>query len=539
LKVSTHYQVDKESLPFQRQELENYCRYVLNSEDFVIFEDAGYSAKNTDRPAYQEMMARIHAGEFSHLLVWKIDRISRNLRDFTEMWDDLKDHEVWFISKMEQFDTSTAMGEAMLRIILVFAELERKLTAERIYGIMLDRASKGMWNGAPVALGWDWNPEGKFPILNEEEAAIVHNIFDLYEKKRSTHAVANWFATNGYKGKRGGDWSSKTIYDILRNPAYIGVYRWNYRSAARGKRKPDDEVVIVPDALPAIISRDQFERVQVILDGHARIGRGPRSREYIPLSRMIKCGYCGRLYVGFRTSVPKKNGYRPTEYRCQTRNKNGTCIAKGINGQYIEPWLLDYIRAYVAVQQKGGDLLTEFGDPSIDHIEISGSDHNVLSLVVPLGAIPEKDEAQQQIIQRTQLLEKKKKIERAMARLDDVYFFSGETQVMSKSEYTIKRQELRSSLDTVDRELASVHDNYDNGPVADVEMMSRFLILNSLYTSSSIRESHESLDRASLNEFFHLVIKYLVVEDKRVMKIVFNSPDGPVVHNIVYKEKTP
>jgi DNA invertase Pin-like site-specific DNA recombinase len=71
------------------------------------------------------------------------------------MWDELKDFGVIFVSKMEQFDTSSAMGEAMLRIILVFAELERKLTAERVYSIMLSRANKGLWNGAPIPMGYD------------------------------------------------------------------------------------------------------------------------------------------------------------------------------------------------------------------------------------------------------------------------------------------------------------------------------------------------------------------------------------------------
>lgn len=121
IRVSTKYQIDKESLPFQRNELPKYAQIVLGVNDYEIFEDAGYSAKNTDRPAYQQMMARIRSGEFSHLLVWKIDRISRNLLDFAQMWDELQRCGVTFVSKNVQFDTSTAIGEAMLQIILVFA----------------------------------------------------------------------------------------------------------------------------------------------------------------------------------------------------------------------------------------------------------------------------------------------------------------------------------------------------------------------------------------------------------------------------------
>ena len=109
----------------QRRELIAYCQLVLGINDYVIFEDAGYSAKNTDRPDFQKMMTQIRSGEFSHVLVWKIDRVSRNLLDFASMYAELQNLGVIFISKNEQFDTSTAIGEAMLKIILIFAELER------------------------------------------------------------------------------------------------------------------------------------------------------------------------------------------------------------------------------------------------------------------------------------------------------------------------------------------------------------------------------------------------------------------------------
>ena len=144
IRVSTLYQIDKDSLPFQRQELINLAKYMLGTDSYEVFEDAGYSGKNTDRPAFQQMMTRIRKREFTHLCVWKIDRISRNLLDFAAMYDELKKYNVTFVSKNEQFDTSSAMGEAMLKIILVFAELERKLTSERVMGVMLDRASKGL-----------------------------------------------------------------------------------------------------------------------------------------------------------------------------------------------------------------------------------------------------------------------------------------------------------------------------------------------------------------------------------------------------------
>lgn len=115
VRVSTLHQIDRDSLPMQKQDLLAYAKLMLNTDDCVIFEDAGYSGKNTDRPKFQEMMSQMRAGAFTHLLVWKIDRISRNLLDFATMYNELKALGVTFVSKNEQFDTSTAMGEAMLK----------------------------------------------------------------------------------------------------------------------------------------------------------------------------------------------------------------------------------------------------------------------------------------------------------------------------------------------------------------------------------------------------------------------------------------
>ena len=155
---------------------------VLGIKDYVIFEDPGYSAKNTDRPAYQRMMERLRTGEFSHLLVWKIDRISRNLLDFAQMYAELKRLGVAFVSKNEQFDTSSAIGEAMLKIILVFAELERNMTSERVTAVMLSRANNGQWNGGRVPYGYDWNKETKTFSIIESEASIVRTIYNMYEE---------------------------------------------------------------------------------------------------------------------------------------------------------------------------------------------------------------------------------------------------------------------------------------------------------------------------------------------------------------------
>lgn len=545
VRVSTHHQIDRESLPFQREELENYSRYALNIDAWEIFEDAGYSAKNTDRPKYQEMMARIRKGEFTHLLVWKLDRISRNLRDFTELWDELKEYGVTFVSKMEQFDTSTAMGEAMLRIILVFAELERKLTAERVYSIMLSRAQKALWNGAPVALGYNWDPENETIKINPEEAELVHLIFDLYEEKQSALAVAEWLHENGKKTKRGGTWGSKSVIDILRNPIYIGVYRWNYRQSGRGELKPEDEVITVENALPAIISREQWERVQKLLDGNykGRRDQQRRAKHLHILSGLIRCGYCGKTYISARNTKPHKHNYHPSYYRCGTYIRNRQCRNKTVSGLYIEPFVLEYLRAYVKAARSAtspasfqAELLKAFGREEIEYIDLPIVDAGLTSI---LGGMAEAVSVQPRPIMNEKLeslKKQKQKIERALARLDDAYFFPEGHNVISKSEYLVKKAEFQQRLSKVDSEIAALTSKCSSTMSVDIEMFSRFLLVHNLYTADNIRDVLPALDKQVVQDFLQQVISFIEVADGRVTKIAFNSPDGEVIHRFVYRE---
>ena len=211
-RVSTRYQVDKDSLQVQRRELIAYSEMILGISDYVIFEDAGYSAKNTDRPDFLRMMERLRTGEFTHLLVWKCDRISRNIIDFATMSEELKQLGVTFVSKNEQFDTSTAMGEAMLQIIMIFAQFERKQTSERVTAVMLSRAEIGQWNGGRIPYGYSYDKEEKVFSLHPTEYKVYNMICDLYEQYQSTLYVSRRLNELGLRTRRSMEWSATTVH---------------------------------------------------------------------------------------------------------------------------------------------------------------------------------------------------------------------------------------------------------------------------------------------------------------------------------------
>lgn len=188
----------------------------------------------------------------------------------------------------------------------------------------------------------------------------------------------------------------------------------------------------------------------------------------------------------------------------------------------------DVRRAYAWADRNGRDILEEFDHPEIEHIDISGAGEVYLEADLPMEQKPNQE--QQQL---AELAQQKNKIERALARLDDAYFFA-DGQGLGKNEYIVKRSEMRSKLDNIDKEIKKVH-KVPVKPIVDTEMLSRFLIINSLYTSESLVNTYPMLEPQDLHELFHSVIKEVKVKNKRVDQIIFYSKTGEITHKLYYR----
>ena len=551
VRVSTVHQIDKDSLPFQRQELVNYSKYVLGIDDYEIFEDAGYSAKNTDRPRYQEMMARIKSGEFTHLIVWKIDRISRNLKDFTQMYDDLKEYGITFISKNEQFDTSSAMGEAMLKIILVFAELERKLTAERVFSIMLSRAEKGLWNGATVPLGYVWSDEIKFPVIDEEEAKVVQYIYDLYEKHRSTSVVAFTLNEEGARSKRGGKFTAKTVNDVLRNPFYVSTYRYNAKS--NGKWKDEKEWIVVEDNHPGIIELDQFNRVNGMLtENYKGTAFSRRSNIHTHIfAKMLYCDKCG-MNLNSGLDSPRNDGYRPSRYTCYNNHhvRNVNSCNSFVSDIHLLPFILNYLANFINLQ---GKITQRHSLRDIERIllrgsvftDIEGIDRAGLEstyVIFATGSVSSKDfkgssvDEESHSFELEKLKKDKQKYEKALERLEDLFLYSDES--MAKKDFLFKKRDIISNIERVNDEFSALHDRLNAaGSSSDISFLSKasnFLILNELSGKRHIefKELLEIVDKSVLQEFIQSAIESISIRDKKISSITFSNG---IVHKFAYK----
>lgn len=215
----------KESLSIEGQ-IEQ-CEHLLNGKTAEIYKDKGFSGKNTDRPDLKRLISDIELNKISKIIVYKLDRISRNITDFYKLYEIMEKHHCEFISASECFDTSSAMGKAMMGILAIFAQMERENIQKRVKDNYYYRtATTGSWAGGPAPFGFKngKNEQGKptlIPIPEEIEA--VQFIFALYYgvEHFTLGEVARDMNARGYKPHKREVFDSVTISRILQNPIYV------------------------------------------------------------------------------------------------------------------------------------------------------------------------------------------------------------------------------------------------------------------------------------------------------------------------------
>lgn len=559
IRVSTQYQVDRASLPVQREELINYARYALGIEAYEVFEDAGYSAKNTDRPAYQQMMARVRTGEFSHVLVWKIDRISRNLLDFAAMYKELKELGVIFVSKNEQFDTSSAMGEAMLKIILVFAELERNMTSERVSAVMVSRANSGKWNGGKIPFGYDYDKQTKEFSINSSEAAVIRTVYDLYETHWSLVTVAKILNEKGILPRSGKPWNPTTVRTMLVNPFYVGIYRYNRHDENNPKRfslKPETEWIIIEDHHPAIIDKDRQDRIIATLQKRQRGKYGQYStyqRKNIHIfAGLLRCGNCGSNMAS-TIDRARSDGWRPSVYICSRRRRFDDCQNKYISDVTLGPFVLNYIANMIKASNSFGKttsidtlqkkLLRGEYFAYIDHIGRPGLEELYNHLRDGVGTLEYKPqpvdaaESLAAISEKDILLSEKRRLERALSRLKSLFLYSEDT--MAEKDYIVERKQILDSLEDVNARLEEVERTAAASlSLSDDEFLAKasyFIMAQQLQDKRFVdyEKFIRKIDPQIVKDFINSVVQNFCIKDGRIVSILFKNG---IEHQFFYKD---
>lgn len=558
IRVSTQYQVDKDSLQVQKRELVAYAQMVLGINDYVIFEDPGYSAKNTDRPDYQRMMSRLRSGEFSHLLVWKIDRISRNLLDFSSMYKELKDLGITFVSKNEQFDTSNAIGEAMLKIILVFAELERNMTSERVTAVMLSRAENGQWNGGRVPYGYDWSKKDKRFSVNSSEAKVVTLIYSLYEQYQSVLYVTRYLNDAGLKTKADKSWSTTGVYKILTNPFYKGAYLYNVHSDGRAtEKRGEGEWITVEEHHEPIVSDILFDRIQFILKRNKR-GGVPEDKTYVKknvhiFAGLVKCGVCGSTMTA-TLDKRRADGWRPSIYGCsKRRNDASACGNKYCSDTLIGPFVFNYIANIIRAKDTTSKRTTIDtlerkllrGDvfSAVEHIEPEALEGIYQLLIGGHTGVEYKpqlvyNEGEATADEISVLQERRRKFEKALHRLQALYFYGDED--LPEKDFIISKKKMTDDLKEIDNRLAELHALGGEEGDADsdefIQKASYFVMVENLLNERYVdyEKYIRNIDPSIARNFIVSVVKSIEVENSRVKSITFKNG---LTHTFIYKSK--
>ncbi len=186
-------------------------------DDYI---DPGFSGGNLERPGLKRLLADIEAGKIDIVVVYKIDRLTRSLTDFSRLIEVFERNKVSFVAVTQQFNTTTSMGRLMLNVLLSFAQFEREVTGERIRDKIAASKAKGMWMGGPLPLGYD--VENRLLVINEVEATLVRRIFTDFTRCRSTTDMVRELTSDGQTTKSGLPLTKQMLYKIMHNRIYLG-----------------------------------------------------------------------------------------------------------------------------------------------------------------------------------------------------------------------------------------------------------------------------------------------------------------------------
>lgn len=378
-----------ESIDNQIEMCKEYAnKHFDNIEDFFIYEDEGFSGGNTDRPEFQRLIRDAKKKKFNALICYRLDRISRNVSDFSGTIEDLNKQNIAFISIKEQFDTSTPMGRAMLYIASVFAQLERETAAERIRDNMMQLAKTGRWLGGKTPTGYESEAivsidnsmkERKMFKLSpiKEELEIVKLIYDKYLQFQSLSQLETYFLQNNIKTTNNRDYQKYTLRTILTNPVYakasLEVYDYFYSNDAQicndtsefnskhglmvynknlvkkgqsVKTKDIDEWIVAIGKHKGIIEGKDWVMVQNILNKNKSLAPRQGTSHAAMLSGILYCKNCGS-FMRVKYGQKKANSdERHFYYVCSLKNnsKGSRCDIKNLRGETTDEYVVNELK---------------------------------------------------------------------------------------------------------------------------------------------------------------------------------------------------
>jgi site-specific DNA recombinase len=318
------------SLEAQRESCEAYVA-SQRPEGWILvpdrYDDGGFSGGTLERPALKRLRSDIEAGQIDVVVVYKIDRLSRSLMDFSRLVEVFDQHKVTFVSVTQSFNTTTSMGRLTLNVLLSFAQFEREVIGERIRDKFAASRKRGMWMGGWAPLGYE--VRDRKLVVNEVDAKLVRSIFQRFLKTGSTTTLARELIAEDVRNKYGKLVDKGILYKMLSNPVYIGV------AVHKGVSYPGEHV--------GIIDRNIWDKVQ------ARFQESPRKRAATSRAQtpsLLKGIIFDPTGAAMSPTHTRKRGRLYRYYVSQTVLKQGAsdCSAARVPGAEIEKIVIDQVR---------------------------------------------------------------------------------------------------------------------------------------------------------------------------------------------------
>ena len=305
------------SIEAQREILSGYA--TMRQSPIRIFEDAGFSGKNTDRPALRQMLSAISAGSVTAIVVWKLDRLSRSLRDTLTMIEDIfAPAGATLVSVTESIDTSTPSGRMMLNLLASFAQLEREQDSDRVVMSHKHLARDCQYLGGHIPFGYCVD-DAKHYQIDPVTGPVARKVFELYMARSGYSSMLlhlNDPAVLAYL-HRDKPFSKQHLNFMLQNEIYSGVYLRRMGDDPR-HRITSPETIRVPGGVPALLSPDEWQRVCDIRSQNATYAASYRSKTVYPLSGLVYCAVCGKN-MKIRHGGKTRAGAIERYYSCPSR----------------------------------------------------------------------------------------------------------------------------------------------------------------------------------------------------------------------------
>ena len=412
-RYSTDNQTDN-SIATQLDAITRYCQQ--NGHTIVaVYSDEAQTGFYADRNGFENLVQAAKRHEFECVVIYDVTRGSRNVVDWFQFRQTMQQLDVKVVSVTEKLGDILDPNAFFMELISVGMGQHQVLQSRQksIAGKRM-KAKDGVFLGGVAPLGYDI-VDRKY-VINEAEAQVVRRIFELYADGHSYDYILLDIKKFNVLGKRGRPVGKNSLFSILHNDRYIGVYSWNRHNNRTmhkwaGGRETPEVATVIENGIPPIIDHETWNRVQERMSNRANAARNTAKTAYL-LTGKIFCGKCGAAFVGRTTT--NSRGVKTTSYCCGNKYRTKTCNAQNINAadlenavtEYLKEWLLhvnyDKIASDMALikirntddlLQRTVDLINDDIQNTRELISICTSDSQRATLIKQLHELEDKRNA--------------------------------------------------------------------------------------------------------------------------------------------------